>query len=129
MSKKRISFILLLSLGLMVGGLFLAFVISKGLIRLRCPFFALTKLLCPGCGNKRAALALLRLDFKAMLHFNLLFPLEMLYIARVYLVCSKNYINGGRFAYHTRADIIDILCLILILVWTVIRNCFPVFSL
>lgn len=113
------------TLGIVIAGLVLAKLISNGL-RIPCLFNELTHLRCPGCGNTRATLALLRLDLKAMLGHNLLYPLEMLYILRVYLVCAGKYIRGGRFAYHTKPDWVDILCLALFLLWAVVRNLLPV---
>ena len=116
--------IIILSLGILAAGFGLAFLVKSGL-RIYCPFHALTGLNCPGCGNTRAALALLQLDFQEMLHYNLLFPLEMLYIWHIYAVCAKNYISSGRFAYRMRPNWLDITVLCAVLLWTVIRNCTP----
>ncbi len=41
----------------------------------RCPFYAATHLLCPGCGATRALYSLLHGDFRAALHYNALFTL------------------------------------------------------
>lgn len=38
----------------------------------RCPFFALTHLLCPGCGGTRALYDLLHLNLAGALHYNAL---------------------------------------------------------
>lgn len=38
----------------------------------RCPFFALTHLLCPGCGGTRALHELLHLNLAGALHYNAL---------------------------------------------------------
>lgn len=122
MNRKRV--ILLATLGILLAGLLLAWLIHIGL-RIFCPFHELTGLQCPGCGNTRATMALLRLDFKAMLGYNLLYPLQMLYVLRLYIVCAKNYIYHGRFAYRTKPDWLDIVCLALILVWGVVRNFIP----
>ncbi|MBR5296124.1 MAG: DUF2752 domain-containing protein [Clostridia bacterium] len=119
--KKRGLLICFFSFVLLALGLLLAFLVTKG-FKILCPFSQLTGLLCPGCGNTRATLALLRLDWKEALHFNLLYPLEMLYLFRIYILCSKNFIENGKFRYHTRPDWIDITCLFAILIWTVARN-------
>ncbi|MBR5529778.1 MAG: DUF2752 domain-containing protein [Oscillospiraceae bacterium] len=123
---KRKIVIICVSLGVLGIGLFLAWLVSLG-FKVYCPFHVLTGLQCPGCGNTRATMALLRLDFRTMFYYNLLYPLEMLYIFRIYATCSVNYIRGGRFAYRTKPDWIDIACLVLILVWTVVRNCTPLY--
>ena len=39
----------------------------------RCPFYAATHLLCPGCGATRAFYSMLHGDFRAALHYNALF--------------------------------------------------------
>lgn len=122
---KRKYKLLGVSSAIVIAGLVLAKLISDGL-RIPCLFYELTQLKCPGCGNTRATMALLRLDFKAMLGYNLLYPLEMLYVLRVYLVCAGNYIRGGRCAYHTKPDWVDVLCLSLFLAWAVLRNCLPI---
>ncbi len=119
--NKRWLFIFLLSSIMIAIGLLLAFFMTKGL-KIFCPVYKLTGFMCPGCGNTRATLALLRFDFKSLLGFNLLYPIEMLYIARVYILCSKNFIKSGQFHYHSRPDWIDIACLFAILIWTVVRN-------
>jgi uncharacterized protein DUF2752 len=41
----------------------------------RCPLYAATHLLCPGCGATRAFYAMLHGDFRAALHYNALFTL------------------------------------------------------
>ena len=38
----------------------------------RCPFFAMTHLLCPGCGGTRAVYQLLHLHLREALHYNAL---------------------------------------------------------
>ncbi|MBE6760797.1 MAG: DUF2752 domain-containing protein [Ruminococcaceae bacterium] len=118
-NKKR--FIFILSLGIVLVGLLFGFLAYKG-IGVPCIFYKLTGLKCAGCGNTRAAIALLTLDFKGMFYYNPLFIFEMLYVARVYIVCAKNYINELGFKYHLRPDAIDIIFLVLLILWTVIRN-------
>jgi hypothetical protein len=119
--KKRAFFILLLSVFLLGIGLLFVFLVTKG-FKIFCPIYKLTGIRCPGCGNTRATFALLRLDFRSLLHFNFLYPLEMLYLARIYILCAINFIRRGRFCYHTRPDWVDIACLASILLWAVVRN-------
>lgn len=123
---KRKLVVLGISLGILAVAALLVCLTYKGL-RIPCLFHKLTGLLCPGCGNTRATMALLQLDFKAMLGYNLTYPLQILYVLRLYLVCAGNYIRVGRFAYRAKPDWIDISCLSLILIWTILRNFLPLF--
>ena len=54
----------------------------------RCPFYALTGHLCPGCGATRAIAELLHGHVAAALHFNaamtLLLPVLLWYFAKMY---------------------------------------------
>jgi Protein of unknown function (DUF2752) len=51
----------------------------------RCPFYACTHLLCPGCGGTRALYELLHLNLRGAMHFNplvtLLLPLVVIWFA------------------------------------------------
>ncbi len=51
----------------------------------RCPFYALTHWLCPGCGGTRAVHELLRLNLRGALHYNalvtVLLPLVLMWLA------------------------------------------------
>ena len=84
MKNKRIRNAMLINLGFLTAALFLALLVKLG-ISLPCIFYQITGLQCPGCGNTRAAMALLRLDFAAAFEYNLLFPIEFGYIAYMYL--------------------------------------------
>ncbi|HKR94758.1 MAG TPA: DUF2752 domain-containing protein [Candidatus Angelobacter sp.] len=41
----------------------------------RCPFYAITHWLCPGCGATRALYSILHGDLQAALHYNAMFTL------------------------------------------------------
>ena len=91
-------------------------------IGIPCLFHRVTGWQCPGCGNSRAVLALLRLDLGAALEYNLLFPLEFLYLGWVLFCCCRSYLRGGRFAYQPRRVWMDAGILCLVLIWGVVRN-------
>ena len=84
--------------------------------------YKVTGLLCPGCGNSRAAMALLGLDIRRALEYNLLFPLEFFYIAWVYFFCCRRYLKEGRFSYQPPCIAFDIFVLSLLVIWWVVRN-------
>lgn len=106
--------------GLLVGMLYciLAF---RG-IGIPCLFYRVTGWQCPGCGNSRAALALLQLDPVAALGYNPLFPLEFFYLGWVLLHCCVRYLRGGTFGYKSRWIWLDWIILGLVLLWGPVRN-------
>lgn len=119
--RRRVIHILLLSLGIVLLAVLFYLLAAAG-IGLPCLFHKFTGLLCPGCGNSRAAICLLRLDIAGAFGYNLLFPVEFLYLAWVYFFCCQSYLKGGKFAYKPPFPILDLILLILILLWGVVRN-------
>ncbi len=121
MKKQRIFTLLALgtALGIILAVLFL---LAQQGIGLFCPFYQLTGLQCPGCGNSRAALALLRLDLISALRYNLLFPLEFGYLLWVVLSGCGNYLQTGRFHYQPKRIWIDTSVLVLVVIWGILRN-------
>ena len=87
-----------------------------------CVFRRITGLMCPGCGNSRAVQALLRLELKEAFAFNLLFPLEIGYLAWVWIHCCIAYVRRGRFQYTPPWPAVDICALIVIVLWGIVRN-------
>ncbi len=113
----------LLLAGFGCAGLVLVVYILAGLgLGIPCLFHKITGYLCPGCGNTRAALALLRLDLGAALSYNLLFPLEFLYIGWILFHCSRSYLRGKSFSYRPPCVWVDGIMLALVLIWWVVRN-------
>jgi hypothetical protein len=118
----RRHWLLLLGAAALLAALcFFVFLSKKG-IGIPCLFYRLTGLQCPGCGNSRAALALLQLDLPTALRYNLLFPLEFLYLGWVVLHCCRSYLRGGSFTYKSPAVWLDIALLAVIMLWWLIRN-------
>lgn len=107
------------ALALAVAGFY---ILAQRGIGIACPFYRLTGLQCPGCGNSRAALALLRLDLPAAFGYNPMFLPEFFYLGWVLLHCSRSYLRSGRFAYKPPALWLDILLLAAILLWWLLRN-------
>lgn len=89
---------------------------------LPCIFNLITHLKCPGCGNSRAALALLHLDFAGAFNYNALFLLEFLYLGYVFVCGARQYIKTGKANYTAPYKFIDIITLIIILLWFIVRN-------
>lgn len=119
--SRRSMHILLISLGIFFAVVAFYALAVHG-IGIPCLFHKITGLLCPGCGNSRAALALLQLDVPGALTYNLLFPLEFFYLAWVYFCCCWQYLKTGKFTYRPPFIAADIAILILLVLWWVVRN-------
>ena len=113
-----------LFLGLCAAGILgvSLYILACNGIGIPCLFRKITGFLCPGCGNSRAVLALLRLDIAEALRYNLLFPLEFFYLGWVAVCCCRSYLRGNRFAYKSPCLWLDIGLLAVILLWWVVRN-------
>lgn len=118
---KKHQRILLIHGGLLLLAVLLYLLAQQG-IGIPCLFRSVTGLLCPGCGNSRAALALLRLDIPAAMAYNPMFPVEFLYLLWVYLLCWHSYRKGTGFTYRPPVKAVDITLLAVILLWGVLRN-------
>lgn len=98
------------------------FLLAKLGIGIPCLFYQVTGLKCPGCGNSRAAMALLRLDFAAAFSYNYLFPLEFFYLFWVFFYCCRSVIKTGKLQYKPPFLWLDIGILAAVMIWWVVRN-------
>lgn len=119
-SRRHI--VLFLGLIALLGLIFLFYLLAQRGIGIPCLFRSITGLECPGCGNSRAALALLRLDIAAAFGYNPLFFVEFFYLAWVLFHCTRAYLKGKPFGYKTPFPLMDIIILVAILAWWPIRN-------
>lgn len=88
---KRFRILCIKTGGLIVAGLFYAFICSlAGRPLIPCLFHTVTGLYCPGCGVSRMCLALLHLDFAAALRAN----------AAVFLLLPPGAIIAVQMAYR-----------------------------
>ncbi|HZD95899.1 MAG TPA: DUF2752 domain-containing protein [Candidatus Sulfotelmatobacter sp.] len=62
----------------------------------RCPFYAATHLLCPGCGATRALHALLHGDPGAALHYNAMFSLLAPFLLGWLVFCCYQALRHDR---------------------------------
>lgn len=118
---KRICHILLLSAALLAAVALFYALAMRG-IGIGCPFYGLTGFQCPGCGNSRAAVALLRLDFLGAFQQNPLCFVEFFYLAWVYFHSCRAYLLGKRFSYWPPVPALDAVALAAVALWGVIRN-------
>lgn len=119
--KRRKKNIILITATLLLCAV-IYLVISFLGISVPCVFNEITTLKCPGCGCTRAVKSMVFLDFKRALSYNLLFPLELIYIGFVYCLASYNYIKNNIFSYRSPFIGIDITILTIFILWGIIRN-------
>ena len=120
--KSKRPWVLLAAGVVLLAGVGLFFLLARLGYGIPCPLYTLTGFQCPGCGNSRAVVALLQLDFRGAISYNPLFPLEFFYIGWVLFFCSKSYLKGKPFAYHPPCPFMDILVLGLVVLWGIVRN-------
>ena len=85
-----------------------------------CPLFEATGLACPGCGATRCVCSILKLRFYDAVQYNLAVFILFFYLAGVYLYCFYKVLKYNKFIQFQSRAIWA--CLILLLVFTVIRN-------
>ena len=105
-----------------LSGVAVFYILARHGIGIPCVFNRITGLLCPGCGNSRAALAFMRFQFRKAFSYNPMFLPEFLYILKVLFFCSSSYLKGGSFSYKPRRQWPDILLLAAVIIWGVLRN-------
>lgn len=113
---------LLLGVGAVCAAIAVFYILAQQGIGIPCLFYRLTGLQCPGCGNSRAALALLRLDLTAAFGYNPMFLPEFFYIGWVLFHCSRSYLQGKGFRYRPPVLWLDITLLVAVFLWWLIRN-------
>ncbi len=119
----RIRRIVLVSVFAAVSCLGLYLLVRAGM-RIPCVFHLVTGFKCPGCGNTRAVLALMRGEILAALRYNWLFPVEFFYLGWVYCHTAYRYYKTGKVSYRPPFLWLDGLMLFGIVLWGVLRNIF-----
>ena len=121
LSQKHRMKLILLSAGIAGIGIILYSLARLG-IPVPCVFNQLTGLYCPGCGNTRAVLALLRFDFSGMFRHNLLFPAEAGYLIWIYILSARRCLKEGRFSPSSPLPVLDWIVLGMLLILWIVRN-------
>ena len=107
---------------IMAGYLLLRFPPSASSFYPRCPVFAWLHLLCPGCGGTRALAELLHGRVAEAIHWNAMVVALSPLAAAFFAVSYWRALRSGAFRWPTVPDSVLKLLLILIGVFTVLRN-------
>lgn len=89
-----------------------------------CPFNRFFNVLCPGCGITRAAFCLLNFNFLGALKQNPILFLILFYCGFYFVYFAVNYIKTGKKILYPFKPAVNIVFLILITAFTVLRNIF-----
>lgn len=120
LNRRKVN-IVLISAFLLFAGCLLYLLAQMGW-GIPCVFRLLTKLRCPGCGNTRFVLLALHGDFREALRSNYFCLLEFIYLAWVYISVLKKYYATGKITYVSKYPAMDIMVLIILVLWAVVRN-------
>ncbi len=120
--KKQRAWVLLALAAAAAAAIAIFYFLAQRGIGIGCPLYLLTGLRCPGCGNSRAALALLQGDLLRALEMNLLFPLEFGYLLWVAGCCGVRYWKSGKLQYRPRWVWADAVILAVVVLWGICRN-------
>lgn len=107
---------------LAAAGILLAVIFSRFGFGIPCVFRELTGFRCGGCGNTHAVTALLRLRPVEALRANYFFPAELLYACSVVVQFTATYVKSGRKELLPKPEIINVIFLALLIIWSVFRN-------
>ncbi|HKV95040.1 MAG TPA: DUF2752 domain-containing protein [Candidatus Angelobacter sp.] len=93
----------------------------------RCPFYAATHWLCPGCGSTRALYSLLHGQWGAALHYNAMFTLLLPVVLGWLIFCFYRVMRYDRFPRLNIPRNVTVGVGIAVLLFTVTRNIFFAF--
>ena len=122
-AKRRVRNIALVTAAFALGG-FVMYLLDRYFVGIPCVFSRITGLNCPGCGNTAAAVYLIGGDLLSALRENYLFPLEFFYLGWVYVLTAWRYYQTGKAEYKPPLPALDIILLVVLVLWGVVRNFF-----
>jgi Protein of unknown function (DUF2752) len=91
----------------------------------RCPVFSWLHLYCPGCGGTRALAALLHGRLNEAMHWNAMVVLFLPFPAVFLALTYWRAVRGATFLWPTIPDSLLKLSLVLVAIFTVVRNLGP----
>ena len=121
-SHKRFKRVVRLTALFLSIGILYALFIHFFQLNIPCIFHLITGIRCPGCGFTHGMMALLHLDIRKSLEANILIIPTMLYVAVVYFHTAGKYIQTGKYYLTSGHAWLDIVFLVMICVWGIVRN-------
>jgi Protein of unknown function (DUF2752) len=88
----------------------------------RCPFYAVTHLLCPGCGGTRALYELLHFNLQGAMHFNALVTVLAPFVVLWFAWGCYQKVRQGRFPSVPWPKTIAVCLGLVALLFAVVRN-------
>ena len=120
--KKRVIKLIKTALPIvLLLGVYTAVYLATGL-SLPCVFRLVTGLKCPGCGSHGAFRAAVRFDAAGVVRYNLMFPLELLYILYVVGYICVTFLKTGEADRNIRPGWLNIAAAVLFIGWWILRN-------
>ena len=120
--KKRIKRVTLWVVLFVLAGLLYALFVRLTGFGYPCFFHLITGLNCPGCGITRAALKILQLDFVGAVKQNAFLVPIVLYVGWIFFYTIRRYIKTGVFGLDSGCRVVDVIFVVLLLIWGVVRN-------
>lgn len=120
-AARRVRLLVAAPVAAAVGAVVLA-VNGPHVTGVRCPFHALTGLDCPGCGSTRALAALVNGDIPRTVDHHALILVALLLLAAAWVAALRTAVTGTPQRHPLVANRAAVLSLIVIAVFTVVRN-------
>lgn len=97
MSKRKRAVIYIgVTASILIAGLIVFIMKTKGIIQFNCPVHSLTGLNCPGCGATRMVLSITNFELYQAFRFNPFIFLSIPFYIYLYIACGRSYILYGR---------------------------------
>ena len=124
--KKRIKRVTLWVVLFVLAGLLYALFVKIAGFGYPCFFHLITGLNCPGCGITRAAMCILNFDFIGAIKANAFLIPIVLFVGWIAFYTLRRYIKTGVFRLDSGSRAADIIFVVLLVAWGIVRNIFGI---
>ena len=119
-AKRRNKFLKLTAAVIVIGIVYA--IISKAFnIGIPCPFYALLKIKCAGCGMTRATVSLMCGDIKRAFSYNAMFLVYWFEIISIYVLSGLRYVKSGKVEIKGINIAVDVIVIAIILIYGILR--------